>query len=79
MPQKPAPGGVFARGSKEWADRFCEKAFLLEKVTQNQKPLSRPAVNPKSGAFEAETRPYNWLYKPDQGLELYYVPLEYFP
>jgi hypothetical protein len=64
---------------KKWSERFCEKSYLLELVNEGKKAFSKPKRQP-SGLFKSDDeRPFSWVSSGDQGLELYYVPLDYLP
>jgi hypothetical protein len=64
---------------RKWSERFCERSYLLELVKTDRRAFTKPKVQ-KGGLFKSDNeRPFSWVYKGDQGLELYYVPVEFLP
>ena len=61
-------------------ERICRSSFLLQHVLSGKRVNEATMKwNPK-GYFTADREAdFNWRYKPDRGVELYYLPLSYLP
>lgn len=64
---------------RDWSRSFCKKAYLLDLVSSDLRAFSEPELQ-KGGGFSAkDVRSFSWVFNADQGLKLYYVPIEYLP